>query len=626
MYAGFAAAQFRKFYQEATVLGKLNEWTRQITLANGVVITCRKSFNREDIFISVPKSSIEGYTEKIKKIHAFAIHPRTTEHPSGVDLKKTTVSAGTKTYTNLTGMVTYSVVDDDHGTHTLWLNNSINNVPELASGEWVVAELCRYYIEQEYADGQTLRTKVDFENYGNISWSFSDHVITWLGLPSLTVGIRREVSVEGVTDVDVQTDFATYYTPLRSHIYESGVKISTPGKVRGAGYDGSLLLIVTTVNYTQYDFVGSGEAGVNPVGLDWQYDNRTQSTDPITGITTYEYPEIPTPHGGKKGNYFDELWVRVGSGTYYVNGRLRTAEFVTQEGSSITRWLRIGYRVSSIPNLHVWFTENKAEAQPNAKDDEGIWVWSSSRITNPSNLPQGSFSSTFTYYPPEHRTETVDVGGDIVCDVSWHTSRMHTKSANITLHIENTHTNIAEVAAEDGAVIKDVKVYLTKRADPVGYYIQSGPSATEYVIELQAINFKSGPYTWGGGAVPKSPGSFDATFGNIPSCIPPNQMYNITVTDNCGLTAAITITPNGIAGQWLVQGYTRHVGNNGCYGGFIGSFVEYSSDLSSRTVGPVYRCYNGGADPNSPFTNIANPPEGAQDFWIDAQIQTWVCV
>lgn len=57
LYAAFAAAQFRVL-KDYMALAKLNTYSRVVTLANGVVITCKKSFSREDIFISVPR--VEG--------------------------------------------------------------------------------------------------------------------------------------------------------------------------------------------------------------------------------------------------------------------------------------------------------------------------------------------------------------------------------------------------------------------------------------------------------------------------------------------------------------------------------------------------------------------------------------
>lgn len=69
-YAAFAAAQFR-ILKDYMALAKLNTYSRVVTLANGVVITCQKSFNREDIFISVPQS--QEYTYYLPVVYRFYI-------------------------------------------------------------------------------------------------------------------------------------------------------------------------------------------------------------------------------------------------------------------------------------------------------------------------------------------------------------------------------------------------------------------------------------------------------------------------------------------------------------------------------------------------------------------------
>ena len=68
-YRGLATAQMR-ILKDYMKVGGLNVYSRVVTLANGVVITCQKSFNREDIFISVPQAL---YTEVIKEEWLFGL-------------------------------------------------------------------------------------------------------------------------------------------------------------------------------------------------------------------------------------------------------------------------------------------------------------------------------------------------------------------------------------------------------------------------------------------------------------------------------------------------------------------------------------------------------------------------
>lgn len=76
LYAGFAAAQFR-ILKDYMALAGLNTYSRVVTLANGVVITCKKSFNREDIYIHVP--TIVG--EDAPRITVFYYYMALLEYP-----------------------------------------------------------------------------------------------------------------------------------------------------------------------------------------------------------------------------------------------------------------------------------------------------------------------------------------------------------------------------------------------------------------------------------------------------------------------------------------------------------------------------------------------------------------
>ena len=74
-YSAFAAAQFR-ILKDYMKVAKLNTYSRVVTLANGVVITCQKSFNREDIFISVPPQPVPIFTTDILTVSGVICHPR----------------------------------------------------------------------------------------------------------------------------------------------------------------------------------------------------------------------------------------------------------------------------------------------------------------------------------------------------------------------------------------------------------------------------------------------------------------------------------------------------------------------------------------------------------------------
>lgn len=73
-YMGFAQSQMRILI-DYMKMANLNTYSRIVTLTNGVVITCKKCFEREDIFISVPVTGTIEYTEEIS-ITGIIIHPR----------------------------------------------------------------------------------------------------------------------------------------------------------------------------------------------------------------------------------------------------------------------------------------------------------------------------------------------------------------------------------------------------------------------------------------------------------------------------------------------------------------------------------------------------------------------
>lgn len=87
-YRGLATAQMR-ILKDYMKVGGLTAYSRVVTLANGVVITCQKSFNREDIFIRVPQV-VSEYTTAItetvcKLLKGFPTFSRTVTFGSFPD-------------------------------------------------------------------------------------------------------------------------------------------------------------------------------------------------------------------------------------------------------------------------------------------------------------------------------------------------------------------------------------------------------------------------------------------------------------------------------------------------------------------------------------------------------------
>lgn len=94
-YAAFAAAQFR-ILKDYMALAKLNTCSRVVTLANGVVITCKKSFAREDIFISVPETSFTEVIVSVKMGLFLFNHPAHAQRSLLYDFNATEDSGQTR--------------------------------------------------------------------------------------------------------------------------------------------------------------------------------------------------------------------------------------------------------------------------------------------------------------------------------------------------------------------------------------------------------------------------------------------------------------------------------------------------------------------------------------------------
>ncbi len=419
----------------------------------------------------------------------IAVHPRSSLYPNGYN---------TQTEKGLSTTAMFPLYDDDHGSMLIDLEGSIATVDK----------------------------NPDAENYGIFSWTNDTNTVSWRGFPALTLGFPRTLKIEGVTQLDVQTNSATYYTPLGSQVYVAGESIPTPGKVRGAGYtsDGRLV-VITTVNYTQYDFIGSTDATLNPRGT--------------------------------KGGYFDELYIEASAGTdYIVNGVVTkaTEKTTNQQGIDIGNWLRIGYHDSPINNMPIWFSQDAKTAV----EDFGTWSW-----TFDGNK---TFTSSFTVRSapvPQVKTVTPSPHWSMVATgLSW--ELCHTLSKFCT--IESTRNDSSAGFGSSDSADKEVTVKMAKRPDPVGYYITETTSyvlnATQTVHLFQAIGFKSGPFTWQGASTGTPPGQTGdwkdtgmAWSISTSSCVDHAPaapvMGTVTATDLCGFQASLSVVISSeTQGSW----------------------------------------------------------------------------
>lgn len=455
---------------------------------------------------------IRFFTQEL--LPTFATHPRSSHYTDGINYKQ--INEQTKRYAELdNNNSVFPLIDNDFGTLTITVDENKNI-------DSVIPES---------------------DNYGINHWVNEDTIAGWRGWPAVAIGCSRSVNIPGLTEIDVATAYDTYYTPLSGKLYFEGISNPTPGKVRGAAVSAFGLVIITTVNYTQYDIAGAGDNMVNPDGIDWLYDNNAT-----------EIPEELKP--GKVGGYYDELYVLATEGLFYsVNGRKRSplTGVTNQTGQSVSGWLRIGHIVSQIPNLPVWLDPTGLSGRGN--DIELSWSYAA----DPSNETAGIFTSYITPITESgSHTKTIIPGIGTTgyrrnCETTWVVGRMLTKNGNFYIN-STDYSTLSDIP--DESTFEDVVVKMELRPTPTDQYIGKvlniDIDSGIFRFVLTFYNYKSGPFTW-----TTSQGSFvgDVTGSNITldawdTC----GMITITVTDLCGVTASINV--RGRTGAYVNILYT----------------------------------------------------------------------
>ena len=271
-YAAFAAAQFR-ILKEYMHLARLNTFSRVVTLANGVVITCTKSFNREDIFISVP---VLPFTDEITKIEMGLFVFNNKSYPKMsllYDLNNTDESEFTK------------------------------------NREWDAGDVWASALGTEAT------------TYGNTDWKgFGDTVLCWKGVSSRHFEVDPYKAVPNYMVFDEEITMydsnglpydVSVYTPFSPVIYAHGTALDT---VPGGGYTTSKVLGCAYLKAGDKQFL------VAVVGMNYRGMANPSST-----------PEVPSNGGFFTEVYIkDKTWKRLG----YERGSRHIANwFFNQSGN-----------------------------------------------------------------------------------------------------------------------------------------------------------------------------------------------------------------------------------------------------------------------------------------------------
>ena len=249
LYRGFALSQMA-ILRNIMKLGGLNVSSRVVTLDNGVVITCRKVFNQEDIFIDVTGKPYSEQVETVRMYpHGFLTHPRSGEinaYPFRLLDSARTLIGGIAHYgkgwkviegelVDLNGQAVYPLVDDDGGTMLFAqkTNDDWATIPSKNSaGNWIKSGVTEI-MHGEYTKPPGIWAMPPDLNYGNVDWKGpvtpspkSRLILTYRGNPSRYWPLSQFADIPGLTRIDhtiesVAGDYS-YTTPFSEYVYSQG--------------------------------------------------------------------------------------------------------------------------------------------------------------------------------------------------------------------------------------------------------------------------------------------------------------------------------------------------------------------------------------------------------------------
>jgi len=218
LYRRAALSQLHILKQQMT-LGGLKEGTRSVNLGNGVVVTCRISYNKEDIFVYVPTVIADQPATSTESIATgIVIHPRIGSvhliaHMENGEWKSVIhgVSGGWKDgKTLLDTNYIYPLVDGDNASYGI---TAIGDEPK----------------------GSFLRSN---GNYGNLYWWNGDSnkpvLLSWKGTPTRHFRLDSTTYINGLVEQETTSpgefEDVVYYTSFGQNIYQNGVVFAAAPK------------------------------------------------------------------------------------------------------------------------------------------------------------------------------------------------------------------------------------------------------------------------------------------------------------------------------------------------------------------------------------------------------------
>ena len=343
-YRGYAMGQMRILLEQMQ-LGGLNTATRTVVLANGTVITCKKCYAREDIFIDIPPAVVEPETVTIEVAAIFLTTPRLFGSNDGYSTAATIGING--------GYVPGVTVGNGGAKYPAQANTTVifsTENPPLAADNIIV-------FRQGVTAGNT-----DWKGGILVDgvWTYN-RILTWHGPPGRCIpltdadgNLSFTTHTPGLTYefdtqlVDVSGGFGVYlpfqqYTVFTKGIFAGGGKMATaPGLVLGAAF----VDVVRTVKENGIDV----EKTVNVlacVTCTLYSADQLNYSDGMDGI-------VYTPYTDGQSGFIYECWRQIAVSNAYPMGWELAAYIKGERPSTPFFFNASGTAAASVQQFYVY--------------------------------------------------------------------------------------------------------------------------------------------------------------------------------------------------------------------------------------------------------------------------------
>ena len=573
-YAAFAAAQFR-ILKDYMALAKLNTYSRVVTLANGVVITCQKSFNREDIFIT----TLAPFTDEIVReemVPIFASIPRILDVNDG--------------YTS-----NYNATGD--GSVVYQLDN---------------AETSQLLVRAEQTGDESgiesgLKPLRNNMVYGNVDWKGgSGAILTWKGVASRYFEFNQYAFVNGYTSFDEEITQVINGVPTPVNVYTVfSPDIYSEGEVTAAIPNGDANIFVDGVQ----QFSGAGPVKTLPGATPPKVLGCAYNSGNLIAVVSMNYRGMENPGGGA-GGFFNEVYAHI-------------------EGE----WARIAFNVGSRPTVN-WFF-NSSGTQASTIHAGALWTVDITKIGDSFSAIFSSDSTLCAGTITKSKPATSEATGTI--GVDWQNYVNYSLDLQRIVHntgsVKTTRSETCKVAVDykgdervfATAVRDDTEEETTDATDTTNYFLlQNIPNVAPDILAGVGMDNEyayvgthilayggMGPFTYdfSGGTVDTA--GRISSLSSIPCTSGAPATATITVTDQCtGVSKSGIVKVPYTTASWVQVGHVFNPGWDGSLDpdtacGSCGIMV--CSDIISGNTRMVKTGYGFNDVPNAPPCKALSP-------------------